>query len=105
VKLNPWIVAGGLLVLYALWNAYGPAPSDPSVDASDSGSFDSGDGSDSGGVSQTASNALGQFQDAFGFADLGPLGDDGDVGELDDSSDELGDSDSSDNLFDGLGDV
>jgi len=87
VKLNAWMVAGGLLLAYAIWRAYGPRP-DVAADTVSASAAD--DETSTTGPLQAFSNAFGTAAAVGGFEDAAGLPDDGTDGG-DDQGDELGD--------------
>lgn len=105
MKLNAWMVGGGLLIAYALWRAYAPAPvlADAATTSDTSQSLDDSDTDVENDLSQSTSNAIGSVTDLLGFEDLPPLDDDDDIGQLD--SDSSGDDSSGLLGDDNLGDL
>lgn len=74
MKLNPWIVAGGLLLGYALWRAYGPRPASAADDQAETGASD-----------ETITGPLQAFSNGFGAVAA--------VGGFDDAAGDLADQD------------
>jgi hypothetical protein len=67
LKVNAWVVAGGLLLAYALWRAYGPRP-DLAADTVAASAAD--DETITTGPLQAFSNAFGALALAGGFNDV-----------------------------------